>query len=165
MLMERPGRIRPSVSDDLKPVDIREIDRAIESIDIWKPADQRAVLQTLLQGHLFAIDLAPPFWLVTGHVHLGVLSILAIVTGIAIDALSVAGRLRRAISGLYLTGQWLLPFTWWVAFGTGNELLLATLFLWGPCLIIAMLLMAWQAARTGVVGRVPPQSSEVSADN
>ncbi len=100
----------------------------------------------LYQGYLFAVDTAPPFWVVNGHVHLGVLSILAIVTGFAVDALTIEGRLRRGISGPYLVGQWLLPGTWWVAFGTGNEALLSTIFLWGGCLIVAMSLMAWRVA-------------------
>ena len=109
----------------------------------------------LYQGYLFSSSIAPPFWIVNGHVHLGVLSILAIVTGVAIDALALDRRVRRVTSGLYLIGQWFLPFTWWVAFGTGNELFMATLFLWGPCLLVAMLLMVWQVATTNA-GRAPP---------
>lgn len=107
------------------------------------------------QGYLFAIDIAPPFWLVNTHVHLGVLSILAVVTGFAIDALAMHDRVRRLISGFYFVGQWFLPFTWWIAFGTGNEPFMATLFLWGPCLIIAMALMAWQVARASEARQAP----------
>lgn len=117
----------------------------------------------LYQGYLFAIEQAPPFWLVAGHAHLGMLSILAIVTGVAVKALAVTGQLRRVVTGLFLTGQWLLPVTWWVAFGTGNEFLLATFFVWGPCLIVAMLLMAWQAATIEAANRGP--SDKVPADD
>ena len=118
----------------------------------------------LYQGYLFAVEQSPPFWLVAGHAHLGVLSILAIVTGFAVEALSVIGRLRRVVTGLFLVGQWLLPATWWVAFGTGNEFLLATFFVWGPCLVVAMLLMTWQAAVTEN-HHPPPNPSKVTADD
>lgn len=103
----------------------------------------------LYQGYLFAIGQSPPFWLINGHAHLGVLSILAIVTGFAVDAVPIEGRTRRVVIGLFLVGQWLLPITWWVAFGTGRPALLGTMFLWGPALVVAMGLMAWQVATGG----------------
>lgn len=103
----------------------------------------------LYQGYLFAIGQSPPFWLINTHAHLGVLSILAIVTGFAIEALSVTGRIRRVVTGLFLVGQWLLPASWWIAFGVVDEpALLGTQFIWGSCLVIAMVLMAREAVRT-----------------
>jgi hypothetical protein len=86
-----------------------------------------------------------PSWMIGGHAHLGVLSILAIVMGFAVDAFGVTGRTRTAVSGLYLVGQWMLPLTIWV--GVGGELfvLMPTTFIWGLALIVAMLIMAWQA--------------------
>jgi hypothetical protein len=89
---------------------------------------------------------APPSWLVGGHAHLGVLSILAIVLGFAVPALGVAGRLRTAVSGLFVVGQWALPLTVWTASGLSIGPLHATAFLWGACLIVSMLLMAYVAA-------------------
>jgi len=99
----------------------------------------------MYQNTLLASQGAVPSWLVGGHAHLGVLSILAIVVGFAVDAFGVVGRMRSAITGLYVVGQWLLPVTVWVAALSGIGALHATIFLWGLCLIVAMLLMAWQA--------------------
>ncbi|MFB6154707.1 MAG: hypothetical protein ABEJ22_02355, partial [Haloferacaceae archaeon] len=86
-----------------------------------------------------------PDWMIGGHAHLGVLSILAIVMGFAVDALGLVGRLRTAVTGLYVAGQWLLPLTIWIGIGGGLLILMPTAFLWGLCLIAAMLIMAWQA--------------------
>lgn len=108
----------------------------------------------LYQGYLFAVGESPPFWLINGHAHLGVLSILAIVTGFSIDALGVTGRERRVVTVLFVVGQWFLPASWWVAFGiVDNIALLGTQFVWGPCLIVAMLVLAWNAATTDPTGR------------
>ena len=86
-----------------------------------------------------------PDWMVGGHAHLGVLSILAIVMGFAVDAFEVTGQIRTAVSGLYLAGQWLLPLTIWVGIGGQMTMLMPTTFIWGLFLIVAMLVMAWQA--------------------
>jgi hypothetical protein len=114
----------------------------------------------LYQNMLLAGGTAVPSWLVGGHAHLGVLSILAIVLGFAVDALDVAGRVRQAVTGLYVVGQWALPVTVWVAAGVPVPQLPPTAFLWGLCLIVAMLLMAWQAwtaeTRSGLSGRAAP---------
>ncbi|WP_276261375.1 hypothetical protein [Haloglomus litoreum] len=87
-----------------------------------------------------------PPWMVGGHAHLGVLSILAIVMGFAVPALGVTGRLRSAVSGLFVVGQWALPLTVWTASGLEIGPLHATAFLWGACLLVSMLLMAYVAA-------------------
>ena len=114
----------------------------------------------LYQNMLLAGGTAVPSWLVGGHAHLGVLSILAIVLGFAVDALDVVGRVRQAVTGLYVVGQWALPVTVWVAAGVPVPQLHPTAFLWGLCLIVAMLLMAWQAwtaeTRSGLSGRAAP---------
>ncbi|WP_162224381.1 hypothetical protein [Halorussus amylolyticus] len=113
------------------------------------------MLVGLYQNMLVASQGAAPAWMVGGHAHLGVLSILAIVMGFAVDALGVAGRMRSAVTGLYVVGQWCLPVTVWLAAGFGLAFLHPTAFLWGLCLIAAMLLMAYHTATAtgGATGR------------
>lgn len=91
---------------------------------------------------------AVPAWMIGGHAHLGVLSILAIVVGFTVEAFGVAGNLRRAVTGLFVVGQWALPLTIWIGEGGGMTFLMPTSFLWAFALIAAMLIMAWQAATT-----------------
>ncbi|USZ68560.1 hypothetical protein NGM10_02185 [Halorussus salilacus] len=100
----------------------------------------------LYQNVLLASGQAAPAWMIGGHAHLGVLSILAIVMGFAVDALGVVGRIRSAVTGLYVVGQWFLPLTVWLAGGFGLGFLHPTAFVWGLCLIVAMLLMAYRTA-------------------
>ncbi len=49
----------------------------------------------MYQNILLASGSAVPSWLVGGHAHLGVLSILAIVLGFAVNALDVGGASGR----------------------------------------------------------------------
>jgi hypothetical protein len=91
---------------------------------------------------------ALPEGLMGGHAHLGVLSILAVVVGFTVDALDLAGRVRSLVTGLYLVGQWALPLTIWIGLTLGVGVLMPTTFLWGLCLIVAMLLLAWQTWTT-----------------
>ena len=107
-----------------------------------------AVMMTvgLYQNYLIATGTVVPAWMVGGHAHLGVLSILAVVVGFALPALGVTGRLRQAVTGLFVAGQWGLPVTVWVGEGGVAPALMPTTFLWGVCLVVAMLLLAWQAA-------------------
>lgn len=86
-----------------------------------------------------------PPWMIGGHAHLGVLSILAIVMGFAVPALGITGNLRTAVTGLYLAGQWGIPAVVWIGEGFGVMLLLPTGYLWGACLILAMLIMFYQS--------------------
>ncbi|WP_380680777.1 hypothetical protein [Salinigranum sp. GCM10025319] len=72
-----------------------------------------------------------PGWMVGGHAHLGVRSILAIVMGFAVDAFALTGTLRSLVTGLFLVGQWLLPVSVWVGVGFGVTVLLPAIFLWG----------------------------------
>ncbi|MFB6092886.1 MAG: hypothetical protein ABEK02_07745 [Haloquadratum sp.] len=94
--------------------------------------------------HQFVIlsggDPVPP-WMVGGHAHLGVLSILAIVMGFAVPALGVTDRLRTAVTVLYIAGQWGIPGVVWLGEGLGLSFLLPTAFLWGGSLIVSMLIM------------------------
>ena len=106
------------------------------------------MLVGLYQATLVAGGSAAPGWMVGGHAHLGVLSILAIVVGFTVDVLGLTGRLRQAVSGLFVVGQWGVPLTVWVAVLVEFPPLHATTFVWGSALIISMLLMAWQAATT-----------------
>lgn len=106
----------------------------------------------LYQNVLLASGQAAPPWMVGGHAHLGVLSILAVVLGFAVPALGVVGRLRTAVSGLFVVGQWLLPLTIWVGEGAGVTAIMPTAFLWGLCLVVSMLLMAYVSAVGGTDG-------------
>lgn len=49
---------------------------------------------------------AVPRWLIDGHSHLKILSILVIVIGFTIPELELEGRLRTAVTGLFVVGQW-----------------------------------------------------------
>lgn len=111
----------------------------------------------IYQNVLLASGQAVPGWLIGGHAHLGVLSILAIVLGFAVDAYDLTARLQTTVTGLFLAGQWLLPVTIWTGEGFGLTMLMPTTLLWGSCLVVAMLLMAWQTARTPTMtGEQPP---------
>jgi hypothetical protein len=104
-----------------------------------------AMMVVGMYQHTLTASGGAPSWMIGGHAHLGVLSIFAVVMGFAVDAFGVTGSLRTAVTGLYLVGQWLLPVAIWVGVGMGMFFLLPTVFLWGACLIVAMLIMAWQA--------------------
>jgi hypothetical protein len=85
-----------------------------------------------------------PGWLVGGHAHLGVISILAIVVGFAVPALEVTGRLRTAVTVLFIAGQWGIPGVIWIGEGAGLTFLLPTVFLWGGALIASMLILLYK---------------------
>lgn len=86
---------------------------------------------------------AVPPWMIGGHAHLGVLSILAIVMGFAVPALDVTGNLRTAVTALFIAGQWGIPGIVWLGEGFGLLFLMPTGFLWGGALIISMLIMLY----------------------
>lgn len=85
-----------------------------------------------------------PGWMIGGHAHLGVLSILAIVMGFAVPAIGVTGNLRTAVTVLYIAGQWGIPGIVWLGEGFGLTFLLPTAFLWGGALILSMLIMFYK---------------------
>ncbi|MFC5135587.1 MULTISPECIES: hypothetical protein [Haloferacaceae] len=82
-----------------------------------------------------------PPWMIGGHAHLGVLSILAIVMGFAVPALGVTGNVRTAVTVLFIAGQWGIPGIVWLGEGFGLTFLMPTGFLWGGALIVSMLIM------------------------
>jgi hypothetical protein len=84
-----------------------------------------------------------PGWMIGGHAHLGVISILAIVMGFAVPALEVTGTLRTAVTVLFIAGQWGIPGIVWLGEGFSLTFLLPTAFLWGGALIVSMLIMLY----------------------
>jgi hypothetical protein len=119
----------------------------------------------LYQNYLHVVGQPVEGWMVGGHAHLGVLSILAIVVGFAVPALGVTGRLRQAVTGLFVLGQWGVPGTVWIGQGAGVTALMPTAFLWGACLIVAMLILAWQAATSEPSTGGPATSAGAPADD
>lgn len=69
--------------------------------------------------------------LVGGHAHFGVLSILAVVTGLAIERTTLSGTARSVAVWGFVVGQWLLPAT--VLAEVFAPMLLITAYLWGRC--------------------------------
>lgn len=95
---------------------------------------------------------AVPPWMIGGHAHLGVLSILAIVMGFAVPALGVVGQLRTAVTALFIAGQWGIPGIVWLGEGFGLTFLMPTGFLWGGALIASMLIMLYKTVTTDEAG-------------
>jgi len=118
----------------------------------------------MYQNVLIASGQGAPAWMIGGHAHLGVLSILAIVMGFTVDALALSGTLRSAVTGLYVVGQWGLPVSVWAAEGLGLGILHVTTFLWGLCLIVAMLLMAYHTATASDDASQGPPTSAPASD-
>ncbi len=102
-----------------------------------------------------------PGWMIGGHAHLGVISILAIVVGFAVPALGVTGTLRTAVTVLFIAGQWGIPGVIWLGEGAGITVLLPTVFLWGGALIVAMLVLFYKTVThpADVAGRGPSGAS------
>lgn len=97
----------------------------------------------LYQFTLLAGGNGVPGWMIGGHAHLGVISILAIVMGFAVPALNVTGNLRTAVTVLFIAGQWGIPGIVWLGEGFGLGFLMPTGFLWGIALIVSMLIMLY----------------------
>ena len=95
-------------------------------------------------AQVFAISPAgpglPPV-AVGAHAHFGMLSILAVVTGFAIERTALTGTLRSIAVWGFVTGQWLLPAT--ILMEMLAPPLLVTAYLWGASLTISMSLVAW----------------------
>ncbi|GAA1341333.1 hypothetical protein GCM10009647_084950 [Streptomyces sanglieri] len=100
----------------------------------------------MYQNYLNAIGQGTPAWMIGGHAHLGVLSILALVVGFAIPALGLTDRLEQVVTWTFIPGQWGLPLVPWLAVGGGIGALHPTAFLWGGLLLVSMVIMTWQAA-------------------
>lgn len=78
---------------------------------------------------------------VGAHAHFGILSILAVVTGFAIERTALTGTLRSVAIWGFIVGQWLLPAT--VLMELVAPPLLITAYLWGALLTISMAIVAW----------------------
>lgn len=75
------------------------------------------------------------------HAHFGILAILAVVTGFAIERTSLSGTRRQVAIWGFVVGQWLLPAT--VLMEAVFPPALLTAYLWGLLLTISMALLAW----------------------
>ncbi len=78
---------------------------------------------------------------VGAHAHFGMLSILAVVTGFAIERTALTGTLRSIAVWGFVVGQWLLPAT--ILAEMVAPPLLVTAYLWGASLTISMAIVAW----------------------
>lgn len=89
----------------------------------------------------------PPYFaeIVGAHAHFGVLGILAVVTGFAVDRFEVSGTRRTIAVWGFVVGQWLLPATLVVQGATGLNQLGMLMFVWGVLLLASMAVMT-QAA-------------------
>jgi hypothetical protein len=84
---------------------------------------------------------------VGAHAHFGVLSILAVVTGFAIERTALTGTLRAVAIWGFVVGQWLLPAT--ILMEMVAPPLLLTAYLWGAALTISMAIVAWGTITAG----------------
>ena len=84
-----------------------------------------------------------PPWVVGAHAHFGVLGILAIVLGFAVERYDLPSTQRRVVTGGYIAGQWLLPANILVAIGAGIPMLSLLEYLWGLLLFVSMAVMTW----------------------
>lgn len=94
-----------------------------------------------------------PAWVVGAHAHFGVLGILAVVLGFAVDRYDLPSTQQRVVTGGYVAGQWLLPATILVAIGGGMPMLSILEYLWGLLLFVSMAVMAWNAWTADPGGR------------
>jgi hypothetical protein len=83
---------------------------------------------------------------VGAHAHFGMLSILAVVTGFAIERTTLTGTLRSVAVWGFVVGQWLLPAT--ILMEMVAPPLLITAYLWGTSLTVSMAIVAWGTITT-----------------
>lgn len=119
----------------------------------------------LYQFTLLAGGQGVPSWMVGGHAHLGVISILAIVMGFAVPAVGVTGNLRTAVTAMFIAGQWGIPGVVWLGEGFGLTFLLPTAFLWGGTLIASMLIMFYKTVTQDADGVGSGPSPATPADD
>jgi uncharacterized membrane-anchored protein YitT (DUF2179 family) len=125
-----------------------------------------ALTVQMLWGILQVFMLSPmgsgavPGAAVGAHAHFGILSILAVVTGFAIERTALTGTLHSVAVWGFIIGQWLLPAT--VLMELVAPQLLLTAFLWGALLAISMALVAWGTITADGSGR---RALGVSADD
>ncbi|MFB6079298.1 MAG: hypothetical protein ABEJ80_10020 [Halarchaeum sp.] len=82
---------------------------------------------------------------VGAHAHFGVLGILAVVTGLAVDHYGTSGTRRSVAVYGFILGQWLLPGTLVAQGITGMHQIGMLEFVWGICLLAAMAVMTLEA--------------------
>ncbi|WP_435124383.1 hypothetical protein [Halobaculum sp. D14] len=89
----------------------------------------------------------PDNWaqIVGAHAHFGVLGILAVATGFAVDHYGTSGTRETVVVWGYVLGQWLLPGTLVLQAVTGVQPLGMLAFLWGILLAAAMGTMTLEA--------------------
>lgn len=119
----------------------------------------------LYQFTLLAGGNGVPGWMIGGHAHLGVISILAIVMGFAVPALEVTGTLRTAVTVLFISGQWGIPGVVWIGEGAGLGFLMPTAFLWGLALIASMLIMLYKTLTQDTTGARGGSAPTAPADD
>lgn len=83
------------------------------------------------------------------HAHFGVLGILAIALGFALDHYQVSGSLRSRVVWTFIPVQWLLPLNF-LAVAFVSEMLGLVAFLWGILLLASMGMMARVAMNNDV---------------
>ncbi|GGL52654.1 hypothetical protein [Halocalculus aciditolerans] len=93
----------------------------------------------------------PAFWAewVGAHAHFGVLGILAVATGFAVDHFETSGTRRTVVVYGFVLGQWLLPATLVAQGVTGMHQIGILEFVWGLCLLAAMAVMTLEAWNKG----------------
>ena len=81
--------------------------------------------------------------------------------GFAVPALGVTGRLRTAVTVLFIAGKWGIPGVIWIGEGAGLTFLLPTVFIWGGALIASMLIMLYKTVTqpSGLAGSGPTGAS------
>lgn len=80
------------------------------------------------------------------HTHFGILSILAIVAGFAVDEFDIRGTQRTVAVWGFIVGQWLLPATVLGELFLPPQALLSA-FLWGGLLTVSMAIFAYHALK------------------
>lgn len=91
---------------------------------------------------------------VGGHAHFGILSILAVVTGFAIERTELTETLGSVAVWGFVVGQWLLPAT--VLMEMVAPPFLVTAYLWGASLAVSMAIVAWGTiTASDEAGRAP----------
>lgn len=81
------------------------------------------------------------------HAHFGMLSILAVVTGFAIERTALVGTLRSTAIWAFVVGQWALPAT--IMMEMVAPPLLLTSYLWGALLTLSMAIVAYGTITAG----------------
>lgn len=81
---------------------------------------------------------------VGAHAHFGILSILAVVAGFAVDEFDIRGTQRTVAVWAFIAGQWLLPATVLGELFLPPQALLSA-FLWGTLLTVSMAIFAYHA--------------------